>query len=169
MSGYHSIDVVITRPSLSIGSRFRELSLIEIFRCWFHSAVVESASPSIIVNSVQATEGAKCYCTSLGRCGLAAGRKLRLSCSAGVSRVVCLSLASNIYQEPRLTMRNFAQTFDSGQEQRISLDDDRTARFPRSQVMYFIDRTGAPTNSSTNVPPQTRRALAVYLLVRWWS
>ena len=150
-------------------SRFRELSLIGLCRCWLRSAVVESADRPIIVNSVQTTEGAKCNCTSLSSSELAAGRKLRLSCGAGVSLAVCLSLASNIYQEPRLTMRNFAQTFDRRQEQRISLDDDRTARFPRSQVMTFIDRTGAPTNSSTNVPPQTRRALAVYLLVRWWS
>lgn len=41
----------------------------------------------------------------------------------------CLPV-TGFYQEPRLAIRNFAQTFDSGQEQRISVDYDPTARLP---------------------------------------
>ena len=58
------------------------------------------------------------------------------------------------------------QTLSSMQEQRIRVDYDPTARIPRSQVMAFKDRVEDATRAFVGVPAQTRRSLAVYLLVR---
>ena len=78
-------------------------------------------------------------------------------------RVAKNRLASYIAARQELAIRDFAQTFGSMQEQRISADYDPTARFVRSQVMAFIDRTEDATRAFVNVPGQTRRSLAVYL------
>lgn len=81
-------------------------------------------------------------------------------------RVAKNRLASYIAVRQELAIRDFAQTFGSMQEQRISADYDPTARFVRSQVMAFIDRSEDATRAFVSVPAQARRSLAVYLLVR---
>ena len=75
-------------------------------------------------------------------------------------------LASYISSRQDPAIRDFAWTFGSMQEQRISADYDPTARFVRSQVMAFIDRSEDATRAFVSVPAQARRSLAVYLLVR---
>ena len=81
-------------------------------------------------------------------------------------RVAKNRLASYIAVRQELAVRDFAQTFGSMQEQRISADYDPTARFVRSQVMAFIDRSEDATRAFVSVPAHARRSLAVYLLVR---
>ena len=75
-------------------------------------------------------------------------------------------LVSYISSRQDPAIRDFARTFGSMQEQRINADYDPTARFVRSQVMTFISRAAAATRAFCNVPAQTRRSLAVHLLVR---
>ena len=75
-------------------------------------------------------------------------------------------LASYISSRQDPAIRDFARTFGSMQEQRINADYDPIARFVRSQVMTFISRAEAATRAFCNVPAQTRRSLAVHLLVR---
>ena len=75
-------------------------------------------------------------------------------------------LASYISSRQDPAIRDFTRTFGSMQEQRINADYDPTARFVRSQVMTFISRAEAATRAFCNVPAQTRRSLAVHLLVR---
>ena len=67
---------------------------------------------------------------------------------------------------PDLAVQNFGLVFGNLQEQRISADYDPSARFVRSQVMNFVARAEAATHAFSNASVQTRRALAVYLLVR---
>ena len=75
-------------------------------------------------------------------------------------------LASYVTERQKLAIRDFAQTFGSMKEQRISADYDPIARFVRSQVMAVIDRAEDATRAFVSVPAQTRRTLVVYLLVR---
>ena len=75
-------------------------------------------------------------------------------------------LTSYISLRQDLTLRDFARTFVSMQEQRIFADYDPTARFVRSQVNTFIGRAEVATRAFCSVPAQTRRSLALYLLVR---
>ena len=67
---------------------------------------------------------------------------------------------------PNPAVRSFANLFGNLQEQRISADYDPSARFVRSQVVNLIARAEAATRTFSNTSVQTRRALAVYLLVR---
>ena len=60
----------------------------------------------------------------------------------------------------------FASLFGNLQEQRLSADYDPRKRFVRSQVITLIDRAEAATRAFSATSAQTRRTLAVYLLVR---
>ena len=65
-----------------------------------------------------------------------------------------------------LAVRNFARVFGSLQEQRIRADYDPQARFARSETLNLIARAEAATRAFYATSAQTRRSLAVYLLVR---
>ena len=75
-------------------------------------------------------------------------------------------LASYIQLMQDPAVRNFGQAFVNMQQQRISADYDPRARFVRSEVVASIDRSEAAINAFYNAPTQTRRRLAIYLLVR---
>ena len=88
------------------------------------------------------------------------------TCRTLEHRAAKYRLTSYIAVRQELGIRDFAQTFGSMQEQRITADYDPTARFVRSQIIAFIDRAEDATRAFVSVPAQTRRSLAVYLLVR---
>ena len=67
-------------------------------------------------------------------------------------------------REPAI--RTFAGVFGDVQDQRIKADYDPQVRLARSQVVNLIARAEAATRAFYNTPQQTRRQLAVYLLVR---
>ena len=75
-----------------------------------------------------------------------------------------LGQRSQLPQE--IAVRNFARVFGSLQEQRIRADYDPQARFARSEVLNLIARAEAATGAFCATSAQTRRSLAVYLLVR---
>ena len=75
-------------------------------------------------------------------------------------------LTQYVQATPDPAVRSFANLFGNLQEQRISADYDPSARFVRTQVISLIDRAEAATRAFSNTSVQTRRALAVYLLVR---
>ena len=67
-------------------------------------------------------------------------------------------------QEP--TLRTFARAFGKLQEQRIIADYDPTVDFTRSRVANLIDEAETATAAFFDIPPRTRRTLALHLLVR---
>ena len=75
-------------------------------------------------------------------------------------------LTQYVQMTPDPAVRGFANLFGNLQEQRISADYDPGARFVRSQVTNLIDRAEAATLAFSDTSVQSRRALAVYLLVR---
>ena len=71
-----------------------------------------------------------------------------------------------VQMRPDPALRDFGLLFGNLQEQRTNADYDPSARFVRSQVVNLIDRAEAATRAFSNTSVQTRRAMAVYLLVR---